>query len=36
MVLMVQIDYFFISAKVEGVFCYFIFKMFVKYDNRAI
>ena len=33
MVLMVQIDYIFISAKWKGVFCYFILKMFAKYDN---
>ena len=36
MALMVQIDNCFISAKWKGVFCYFIFKMFAKYDNRAI
>ena len=36
MLLMVQIDNYFISAKWKGVFCYFILKMFAKYDNRAI
>ena len=36
MVLMVQIDNCFIFARWKGVFCYFILKMFAKYDNRAI
>ena len=36
MALMVQIYNCFISAKWKGVFCYFILKMFAKYDNRAI
>ena len=35
MLLMVQIDNSFISAKWKGVFCYFILKMFAKYDNRS-
>ena len=35
MLLMVQIDNSFISAKWKGVFCYFILKMFAKYDNMA-
>ena len=36
MLLMVQIANSFISAKWKGVLCYFILKMFAKYDNRAI
>ena len=36
MLLMVQIDNSFISAKWKGVFCYYILNMFAKYDNSAI